>query len=48
MLALERRVIIGSIVLFLRSGSHAVSFGDSESAVRMVGRTDGQSTLAGA
>jgi hypothetical protein len=35
-------------VLFLRSSSHDVSFGDSDSADRMVGRFAGQFTASGA
>lgn len=40
--------IIGSTVAFLLNCSHAVSFGESESASLIVGRFAGQGTTAGA
>lgn len=48
MFALVSKSIIGSIVLFLRIGSHAVSFADKDPPSRMVGRVAGQSTSDGA
>ena len=40
--------VIGAIVAFLRSGSHAVSFGDKPLASLIVGLAAGQETSAGA
>lgn len=40
--------VIGPIVWFLRTGSHAVSLGDKLPASRIVGLADGQETGAGA
>lgn len=48
MFILVSHEIMGSIVAFLRIGSHVVSFGDSESAFLMVGLFAGQVTTAGA
>ena len=43
-----RNVITGSIVLFLRNKSHAVSSSESDEAGRTTGRFEGQSTFPGA
>jgi hypothetical protein len=48
MFARERNEIRGSIVLFLLTSSHCVSFGDNELASRIVRGVVGQSTGAGA
>ena len=44
----ESSSFIGATVLLRRRDSHSVSFADSESATRMVGRSAGQETLPGA
>jgi hypothetical protein len=48
MFARVRKEIIGATVLFLRIGSHDVSFADNVDAERIVGRLEGQSTRPGA
>lgn len=43
-----RNEVIGAIVLFLRSESHAVSLAESIEAARITGRFEGQPTFPGA